>query len=632
MAAVGTLAGVQFVEAPAIQAMSNQSADDQSTIAGELAEQMGTTALATHEGTQYAMVRVLFEQDINARNVISNIERLFADASFDVVLTGESYLQSEIFSYIIRILLTIPPIAILLMLLVFRIRIGSFRATILSLVPAIVGAVITLGAIGWLVGQVSMITVLVPIFVIVLGSADGLHITSHVMDGLREGHSTGEAVLDTLRAVGMPVIMTTVTTMAGFLSMLVINSTAIRELGIAAAVGIVIAGLASWIVLPTILLHQKPLRQAARPHKSFLFRGIMRLRGWPSVLLALGLVAAAVPGILRLRASFSMIDVYKPGTEVRQNVATATDVLGGSIPVYVTFPATDEFAPELADAVLRMQDEAGEKGIAGTTISAYSIVRAVWESASGQEGYPAQRVLARTVVSRIRLSNGQIFDSFFTGPSDATAMGRAVFFLRDLDNSTIGAFEELVARVGVDSGIDLQTVGTAFVMKEMNDQIIPQQLWSLVLAAGLVFLLTSLTQRSFGLGLASTLPILVTLATVFGVMGYARIDLSVVTGIMSGLTIGVGIDYAIHFTALLRQARKRGESDPEQAALSYVATPVLANALGLAVGLTAMLFSPLQIHVTLSILMWVTMSVSAVLSLTLLPTVTGLGRRRRHRG
>ena len=91
---------------------------------------------------------------------------------------------------------------------------------------------------------------------------------------------------------------------------------------------------------------------------------------------------------------------------------------------------------------------------------------------------------------------------------------------------------------------------------------------------------------------------------------------------MSGLTIGVGIDYAIHYVSLLRQARKRGETDPPAAALHYVATPVLANALGLAIGFTAMIFSPLQIHVTLSILMWVTMIVSAGLSLTLLPTIT----------
>lgn len=114
-------------------------------------------------------------------------------------------------------------------------------------------------------------------------------------------------------------------------------------------------------------------------------------------------------------------------------------------------------------------------------------------------------------------------DGFFA----ENGTGRAVFFLKDLDGATLQEFQDLTSQIAHETGIQLQPVGTAFVMKEMNDQIIPQQLASL----------------------------------------------------------------------------------------------------GLAIGFTAMLLSPLQIHVTLSILMWVTMITSAVLSLTFLPTITGGGRR-----
>ncbi len=122
--------------------------------------------------------------------------------------------------------------------------------------------------------------------------------------------------------------------------------------------------------------------------------------------------------------------------------------------------------------------------------------------------------------------------------------------------TTLQGFQDLTTQVTRETGIQLQPVGTAFVMKETNDQIIPQQLASLV--------------------------------TVYGVMGYARIDLSIITGIMSGLTVGVGIDYAIHYVSLLKQARRRGDATPSETALNYVATPVLANVLGLAIGFTTM--------------------------------------------
>jgi len=140
-----------------------------------------------------------------------------------------------------------------------------------------------------------------------------------------------------------------------------------------------------------------------------------------------------------------------------------------------------------------------------------------------------------------------------------------------------------------------------------------------------VFVLSALTQKSLRLGLAAVVPILITLVGMFGTMGYARSELSIMTGIISGLTVGVGIDYAIHYVSLFRYARDRGEKDAAGSALNYVATPVLANAIGLSIGFTAMMLSPLRVHLILSVLMWVTMILSSGLTLTLLPTI--LGRR-----
>lgn len=90
---------------------------------------------------------------------------------------------------------------------------------------------------------------------------------------------------------------------------------------------------------------------------------------------------------------------------------------------------------------------------------------------------------------------------------------------------------------------------------------------------------------------------------------------------MSGLTIGVGIDYAIHYTSYYRYLQQRGDQQPAKSAMERVASPILANALGLSIGFTAMILSPLQIHTTLSLLMWVTMVLSSLFSLVLLPTI-----------
>ncbi len=611
--------GVSSVEGPIPDSMAHLDDAAFSRSLETLKQMSGGALLNEYDGALWATIRLMLAEDASPRPIVRSIQRVADMEGINFLLSGEPYLEAEVFSYILKILIFLPPIAIVLMLGVFRLRIGNFKATILSMVPAIIGAALTLGTVGWILGSVSILSVLVPIFIIVLGSADGLHVTSHVMDRLAAGSGNREAVRETMAAVGVPIIMTTITTMAGFLSMLLIDSPAIRQMGLIAAGGILVAGLATWLVLPVLLLHLKPLAPRRKSRTGMLAGGISSLRGWPAIVIAVVLICGFIPGALRLKASFSIVDMYKPGTAVRKNIDKVSQILGGSIPVYAVFEAEDPYDPVVANAVLDFQQKAEESGVAGNSVSAYKIIARAAAAIGGNETYPSSPAAAKMIAKGIAAANPTFLNTFIS-PS---GLCRAVFFLPNLENETLDSFIEMARKSSGSSGVDIRPAGTAFAMKTMNDKIIKQQMRSLLLAAALVFLLSALTQKSVALGLAAVTPILITLLGLFGTMGYVRIELSVMTGIMSGLTVGVGIDYAIHYVSLFRYARDRGEADPAISALDYVATPILANAIGLAVGFTAMVFSPLRIHVILSVLMWVTMVLSAGLTLTLLPTILG---------
>ncbi|MCK5811745.1 MAG: MMPL family transporter [Clostridiales bacterium] len=89
------------------------------------------------------------------------------------------------------------------------------------------------------------------------------------------------------------------------------------------------------------------------------------------------------------------------------------------------------------------------------------------------------------------------------------------------------------------------------------------------------------------------------------------------------VTIGVGIDYAIHFTSIYRTFRKEGDSNKlaVDKAYNYASRPIIANALGFAIGLSILFISPLKVHMYVASLMWVSMILSSFLSLSFLPTI-----------
>ena len=73
------------------------------------------------------------------------------------------------------------------------------------------------------------------------------------------------------------------------------------------------------------------------------------------------------------------------------------------------------------------------------------------------------------------------------------------------------------------------------------------------------------------------------------------IQLNLITAVASSIVIGVGIDYAIHFVAAIDHARSGGPGYVLRA-IDRAGRPIAANALGIAIALTALLFSPLRPH------------------------------------
>ncbi|MFU8887928.1 MAG: hypothetical protein ACNA8N_04935 [Trueperaceae bacterium] len=164
----------------------------------------GPPSVATRDGTRHALLRVAPDERADPRALVAGVRAAVADAGASAIVTGEPRLVAEAFDYVCGIVTRLPPLALLLVLVVFRWHIGSTRGTLLSLVPALVAAVLTMGALGWAAGSVSLVTALVPIYVIVLGSADGLHLTSHVLDRRAAGATPVAAVTDTLAALIAP--------------------------------------------------------------------------------------------------------------------------------------------------------------------------------------------------------------------------------------------------------------------------------------------------------------------------------------------------------------------------------------------------------------------------------------------
>jgi len=166
---------------------------------------------------------------------------------------------------------------------------------------------------------------------------------------------------------------------------------------------------------------------------------------------------------------------------------------------------------------------------------------------------------------------------------------------------------------------------------EMNRLVVKSQVQSLALALVLIFFMLWLTLRKITAALAGLLPIAITICAILGMLVITDFQLNVMTANLSAIAIGVGVDYSIHLISSIYYYRREGKNreGSVNAALSTVSRPVLANAFGLAIGFSALFFSPLRIHAQAASVMWVAMVVSSMAALLLVP-IFYRGRRLRE--
>jgi len=164
----------------------------------------------------------------------------------------------------------------------------------------------------------------------------------------------------------------------------------------------------------------------------------------------------------------------------------------------------------------------------------------------------------------------------------------------------------------------------------MNKLVVQSQIRSLGLALVLIFIMLLVTMRKLRAALVALIPIVITIGAILGMLAMSKFHLNILTANLSAISIGVGVDYSIHLIHGIYFFRKRGlgSIDSVNSALSSLSRPILANAFGLAIGLSILFFSPLRIHMQVASVMWVAMVVSSMAALLLIPIFYSRGNEQ----
>ena len=535
----------------------------------------------------------------------------------EIFMTGSPYFKYAMVDLLVDDLIWTPPLITIILVVVLAFSFRTVLGVIVPLLTVGIGVILTLGTIAALGYSLSMISVLVPPLLMILGFSYSVHVTSEYHQQRVKPDSKDTVILQTLKHMTLPVILTGLTTIAGFIALMANPISAVREFGVFAAIGVVYITALSITFTPALLkaLDRKPGTWTAASataygsgFDNFVDRiSLFDLNHRRKIFVAFGvLTLLALVGITKIHVSTESITNFKSDSDVRKGFDVVNEKLGGANHFYIVVEGDhpDSFKdPENLAALRELQDWLEQQPEVGGTVSIADYLMLINQAFNDNDpAFHAIPESKRLVTQLLFLSSSDELDRIVDSRFKTTNI---VVRSRVINSDKMSVLLERINQQieKLPEHLTPVVTGNPVLISETLTNIIVGQARSVGLALIFVYAILTVMFMSQRIGLVALLPNIVPIAVYFGSLGFFGISLNPSTSLIAPMVLGIAIDDTIHYFSRFNREVRRHADDRKATllAMKAVGRPVTFTSIGLCLGFLVLMTSDLrmQAHVGL---------------------------------
>lgn len=622
--------------------------------------------LVSEDGSMLGIMILLkntTDADDFVETFIPLVEDLDRDTDLEYILAGKPVVSHYISIGMQRDMSTFFMGGLLIIFLLLLVIYRNLRGILLPLSVVIFSVLWTLGLMATLGVPMSHSTEILPILIMAIAVADSIHILTHYYAHADSGTNRKAIVLATMEDMNAPVIMTSLTTMAGFIALGTVGVESILSLGVFTAAGVLFALVVSLSFVPALLsVMNIPKRIRKNTRKSPVSTTLMV--GWGNLLIRnkrvfypflIVVLILSVWGFSRLEHRFSSTENFPPDHPVRianellnEHFAGTTSfqimVEGDSIHA-IKHPVILQDMDDLKELALKLEHVGDVQSLADfikrfnkvlhndqeefyrIPDEAVVVEYPDWEQRDGEwvEIMHTDTVAGHELIAQylaLYEMSGKPDD--MANIVDYNYQNAKISILMDTDNQAALRSIDNRLETFIDDhfpGATVAVTGMAKLVLVVDELIVSGQISSILFSLLLVWIITSFMFRSPIVGLFNTIPLFFALLLNFTIMGLSRIPVNLETMVTSSIAIGVGVDYAIHF--VYRYRRKVTESGDfavaVRATMEDSGIAIAFNSFVVAAGFSVIALSQFVAIMHMGVLISLTMLTAAFGALTVLP-------------
>lgn len=530
----------------------------------------------------------------------------------EIFVGGLTMITSDMIRFIKSDLVVFGSGVLLFMVVVLAVIFRSFRFVAIPMASCLAAVVIMLGYVSWVDWRLTVISSNFVALLLIISLAIIIHLVVRYREFLHEypDWSQEQLVVATVKAMVLPCLYTVLTSVVAFLSLVVSNIRPVIDFGWLMTMGLLLAFVLAFTLLPAALLVFKPrlrvnsqsLRAESQPLTLYFSRMVEQHGAWilvTSLLLAL----ISVWGITRLEVENRFIDYFHKSTEIYQGLSIIDSKLGGttSLDIIISHDVaekqqyTDEDDPfaeadpfDEADPFESLEPISESDPFAEVDpFSEHGAYEpSYWMTVGGLgqvqnihnylESLPeVGKVQSLAVIYKIgRDINGSLnnFELALMQKKLPREVKRALVapYLSPENNQTRISLRihdgypglkraELVERIRnhileegwVQQG-DLQFTGLLVLYNNMLQSLFSSQIKTLGTVLLGIFIMFLVLFRNIKVALVSIVPTVLAATGILGFMGVFGLPLDMMTITVAAITVGIGVDNTIHYVHRFR--------------------------------------------------------------------------------
>ncbi len=581
------------------------------------------------------------------RELEASVRHALEDDQVDIQVIGFAKAVGDISDHASHVFFFVAA-AITLTLLAVYWYCRSVRLTVLPVACSMTSMLWQLATLRLLGLGLDPMAILVPFLVFAIGVSHGVQQINHITRSVARGGTAQDAARRSFRELLVPGALALVTAFASFSTLGLIAIPAVRELAIAACIGVAYKVVSNLVLLPVAASYLRfDAEYASSTSRRQELRGAWmgRIAVFASSRLALMTVAVgfAVLVVAALHAVDRQVGNVRPGVpELRDSARFNRDALdiasrfdvGLDWFTVVVEVQTNGSTPCLrADAMLYVDRFASFLTEVPGVVSVGSLAQLVRiGNAAMSEGLPKQSIVPRDAQTLGSLVAGLNYQIKGMASSDCAVQGINVF-LKDQMAGTLKAVSaqaQHYADQHPQQGIKVRLAsGNAGLQTAVNEVLEHSELPMLAYVYATIAVLVLLAYRRWDAVLACCVPLTIATCLGYWFLEAQGIGLTVATLPVMVLATGIGVDYAFYIYSAIRSHQRGGvpQEFVVRAALAETGIATAFTALTLSAGVAIWAFSPLQFQADMGLLLTVMFLVNMVTALVFLPaTVVVLDR------